>query len=916
MNNNYYRKIYNIFICMGFCILFVITAFPMTAYADYGSWIDKDSDVYKKIYGSVETEDFVDQKAEEPKPFEQMLADLVISVGDAIYNFMSSGNIKLTLDSIVTGRMGEGVDVTFTLFDLNDGNPYGIIGSTLYVTFRRVVQILYILVFVIMLSIQLFKNSSTGRNELKDLIKNMLFFFFLLYAMPLMVDLFIYLRDVILYEVMIDLGKLSSSLQETPISGSMHIVEQLKASFTGSRTIFNSFLYVASVFAGFFFFVQYIGIALLVMSLYAAFPFVCLISIKNKKLFENWRSYFFPNLFIPLIDGTLLLVPALIYNVYIYLFDASNDVYAVVVYVIELIAIWSIIPTRNEILRFFGYIGVRMTKPGISGAGLMLAAKMMKGGKTDPDNEANDNKKEDNAHTNTQKAEDQQKLNDIMNKADQELQLSELSDHLDREDELSNNPYESETDELLNEMNSGSPFSESGESERLGNDDSDMMDEQLSNDNIMESSLSEMDDNATMNIKMPLDNISTESGSTGSEDEQEYTVKDDDPGEAMESEDLEEPINRRNQLNQDSHMAAKSSANDEAVMETDKSTDFNSIQVPSYNYDYDFKDSLSERDQKRYENLAQKDALSSVIAKNDQLLDNMEYQRGKYTENKQRFLSDNRSLDRQIEKNSELKDSSSASVKITQLNNQKAENQRQLETLERGHEIEKQNNFYQAHMKNCDTKESAYARNSGLGGMSTRAYGSASEFKRQKEVEQVHSKHANFKNFDSRTFEGMLSPLEKEEFYRQRARDNIRKQSIHTATAIGKVVAGGTGMILGAAAGTYGGAKTMTNAAVGGTIIGSGISQTAGRAVERMTDKTGMKDEKLNSKKKKPEGAPERYPGNANNPKRGRNPENNARTKPESKQRKQKQETEQSRTEKIINDFNEKADRFEAGSKT
>jgi len=174
IHNKHKKIMFRVLICMGFCILYVMAAFPMTVYAGYGSWIDKDSEEYKKVYGSVETEDYNEQKAEDPKPFEQMLADLVVSVGDAIYNFLSSGNIKLTLDAIVTGRMGEGVDVSFTLFDLNTGNPYGIIGSTMYVTFRHIVMSLFIVAFVIMLFFHLFKNSGKGRAELKELIGNML----------------------------------------------------------------------------------------------------------------------------------------------------------------------------------------------------------------------------------------------------------------------------------------------------------------------------------------------------------------------------------------------------------------------------------------------------------------------------------------------------------------------------------------------------------------------------------------------------------------------------------------------------------------------------------------------------------------------------------------------------------------------
>jgi len=886
--------------------------FPMTAYADYGSWIDKESKGYKKVYGSVETEDYIEKKTGNPKPFEQMLADLIVSVGDAVYSFLASGNIKLTLDSIVTGRMAEGVDVSFTLFDLHEGNPYGIIGSTIYVTLRRIAMVLYVLIFVIMLAGHMIFNSSKDMKALKDLVKSIIFFYILFYTMPLIVDQFIYIRDVILYEVMKDLGNLSSSFLETSTSGNIYLMDQLRKSFTGSRTIFNSFLYVASVLASFFFFAQYVTIALLLMILYAIFPFVCLYTVKKRELFETWRSFFIPNLFVPLLDGILLLVPALIYNVYTYLFGVSNDAAAVVVYVIELIAIWSIIPIRNEILKLFGYNGIRMAKSGISGVAIMLAAKMMKGDRTAPENESNDSKKEENPHASMQKAEDQQKLNDIMNNADQELQLPDLNDQMERQDDLSSNPYESETDELLNEMNNDSLSSESGEATELDNDDyPDMMDEPMSNDgeDMMDSSPSEMGDNATMNDKLPTDNESKESDNPGK------AVDSGDETAINENKALEAPVNKRELSNQEAHMDTKSSVDDEAAMKTDNSMDSKPIRVPSYNYDYEFKDSLSERDQKRYENLAQKDALSSVMAENDQKLDNMEYQRGKYTENRQRLQSDNRSLDRQIEKISEQKNSPTVNEKITQLNNQKVENQRQIDALERGHEIERQNNFYQAHMRNCEAMEAAYARNSGLGGMSTRAYESAAEFRRQKEVEQVHKKHATFKNFDSRQFEGMISPLEKEAFYRQRARDNIRQQSIHTAATVGKVIVGGSGVILGATANTYGGANAMINAAVGGAVIGSGISKSAGRAVERLTDKTGVKEEKsVDTKRKKPEGKPGQYTGKVNTPKRDKTPEYNVRSNDGSRQK--KQETEQSKSKRIIDDFNKKADRFEAGSKT
>jgi len=137
-------------------------------------------------------------------------------------------------------------------------------------------------------------------------------------------------------------------------------------------------------------------------------------------------------------------------------------------------------------------------------------------------------------------------------------------------------------------------------------------------------------------------------------------------------------------------------------------------------------------------------------------------------------------------------------------------------------------------------REKQYAYNSGLGGMSDKSYSSADTFKHDKRVEMIKKQHADYKNFDSRQYEGVLSPQERENFYRTRA---IKEKEERIRNVARKAVAGSVGAAVAVPAmafSAYGGPAAMMGAAVvsakAGSLVGSGVDTVIKEQLDRQQD--------------------------------------------------------------------------------
>ena len=327
------------------------------------SWTDKSDDVYEMLYGQGdESEDVSEPVVEEEEPgmVEDFFSGLLTSLSIQLNNLLSSHDINLSIDGIVFGRMaasitGSGfVKADFTHFGLEENNPWGIIGATIFYSLRSLCLVVLPIVLLALLILQLFQNSGKGRARLKELAMYTVYVFGLLFILPYALDLFIYFRDVVLYSVYRAMNGLVVSISGAQVNSSVGVVDMMLQIQDGR--ILNALVLLASVFAGLFFLVDYIRIALILTLSFGLFPLIAVMSFWNHKKLSEWSNVFFPNLLVPFIDMLLVLIPTILNALFVRLF--GNGLNSVLVGVIILIVIWNVVMVRNRVVRLLGFDGM------------------------------------------------------------------------------------------------------------------------------------------------------------------------------------------------------------------------------------------------------------------------------------------------------------------------------------------------------------------------------------------------------------------------------------------------------------------------------------------------------------------------------------------------------------------------------
>ena len=133
--------------------------------------------------------------------------------------------------------------------------------------------------------------------------------------------------------------------------------------------------------------------------------------------------------------------------------------------------------------------------------------------------------------------------------------------------------------------------------------------------------------------------------------------------------------------------------------------------------------------------------------------------------------------------------------------------------------------------------EKEYAKAWEIGGMSGRSYQNARDYRFQAKVDQAQKSLATYQNFDSKRFENILTPEEKENFYREREIHEKREKAVQMIAAGGRFVADKavfaatvTAAAAGATFSAYGGSQAMRDA---GTVTGA-IGNVAARSVVKI----------------------------------------------------------------------------------
>lgn len=794
-------------------------------------------DEYNKVYGaSAEMKEYEDRNIAIELPnavgngIANILSSIVVGIAELLRVVMKNGQLDLTLDTIVYGRVAssEQMVVDVSHFGLEKNNPYGVLGASLYVMLKRASYAIIPVVVMALLLVNLFRNNRKGREQLKDLGSNVVIYFITIELMPYIVELYIYIRAFFTYFIKRGMRELLILVlsDATPPDTSASIYGMLMAVYMNTYSIVVAFLLVAVVFAGFFYLWDYVKIALLVAVTFGLFPIIVLIMFFKPKIVSDWFDILIPNLTIPFLDSILLMAPSLILAVAGKALnigatfdwdeigngvagDAVNmgSGISLGLCIILLCSIFTVKGIRNSILqKLFHFDG------GVRGGGgaamlVMMAARSMLsksstssggGGKTGSgaSTSAESKAMAEEASESGKVMEDADKLieedpagagsgsgtGSSMDAADTELANQDVS-------AMDTNEMQGEsTDEVARE---GEVLEEVPQNESL--DDTGVAEIAESEPTIKRPEHSFDEGDAPVNSSAGT--ISAEEGSG-------------DGGAVASRVDSEVPdtLSRTDSNLNDTHAGMRGSK--------------------------EFAE-FSERDQKRFENLARMDDTETQIASNNKIIEDAGYDKGTI---RQQYKQESVNHAELLAKENELKnsrdmitDKSSGEYQKADAvyNEAKANRERsegRLGDMQRSYNAAQQNVEHSRNLEHYRQVERQYAQNSGLGGMSTRTYNNASDFFNQKRVEQIQKRQADYRNFDSGNFDGILSPQERENFYRERAAQQRRDEIAQKARNVGKAV-GGT---FGAAAGTFGGASAMAaGAAIGGGIIGGATGKAA-----------------------------------------------------------------------------------------
>jgi len=332
--------------------------------------ISAGSDIYKKTdenssENSVETTYTYEEDAGD---LESALTSLFISGGDGINTLIAKCNTSL--ERIIYGRIVFN-GVNYFSFEMIKGNPYGILGSYIYKIFHSfAIPVLLLMALAQITKAGWVSRTAEQRNIFKDVLGKSILVILLLFFIPPIVDVLISFKDVMLQEVSKQMAPDLASLFNIDTSDENSIINIYRSNANDGKHIFDGLLYLSICFVTLFYFVTYISTAIAVMISFMFFPLLAIFSITDNKLLDSWMKELLGNVFVPVLDAVLLLIPVLLQTLITENPTLRNF--------IILIACYSVIPSRALIRRMLGVggsIGSEML-----GFGAMLGAARMLGG--------------------------------------------------------------------------------------------------------------------------------------------------------------------------------------------------------------------------------------------------------------------------------------------------------------------------------------------------------------------------------------------------------------------------------------------------------------------------------------------------------------------------------------------------------
>lgn len=339
----------------------------------YSSWV-QGTDAYKEFY---KNSDLTPKKEELSEAADEGF--LLTTLGSAIHfiakqvgSALVTTEMNLSIDGIIFGRMAQPVDritgkqVCYTSFELTDGNPYGIIGATIYTILRGLTYSFLFIAFLYLLARAMFNSSPKAKEELKNGVYQILLSFVLIYLLPQVTDLVLFLRDELTYRMAIGLGTEGKSL--------LVVMEEMyeDAAYVTGR-FSRGFLFAATVAANIIYLKDYVSVAIQQTLLFGFFCVFNLLGIRNKKLLSDWAALFFSNMLYPVLDIVTLLLPFMAIKA-LSGYGGSMTFNAALIVVFM---VWTARSCRSQLLKLFGNMTGTPAGRGFGGLAQMVQMARM-----------------------------------------------------------------------------------------------------------------------------------------------------------------------------------------------------------------------------------------------------------------------------------------------------------------------------------------------------------------------------------------------------------------------------------------------------------------------------------------------------------------------------------------------------------
>lgn len=248
--------------------------------------------------------------------FVEMIMDffswLAFYVADTFYKILET--CGMTLDSIIFGRVaGYGIiidktPVSLFSFELQEGNPYGFVAAVLFQRIRMYMySFLAILCLIKLVRIAAGNDYVKLKEDTKAFLGDVFLAFSLIVMMPYLLDLYLYIRDMILKSVTFQ------TLQD--LFGSSGFLESYRKNAVDSEKEFVScLLFLGAVGVAVFLAAIYISYAMSMMVHFALFPFVCLRGLNDRRAYGEWAKTTVSLTVMPIADGIVLTIPLMLSN--------------------------------------------------------------------------------------------------------------------------------------------------------------------------------------------------------------------------------------------------------------------------------------------------------------------------------------------------------------------------------------------------------------------------------------------------------------------------------------------------------------------------------------------------------------------------------------------------------------------------